>query len=411
VLPASEPGTLGEVLPEITKRFAAEGAVGVLLLDACRLGEIEQRYGFDTHERVLRAIGAVVRDVCAPRLRPGDMHVAGDPGRGEYAVLLFRELDQGDFYRSELAPLARRIVQTIERDANRIFYPVPPSRGAVAAGIALAFRNPFHAVVSQIRSALDEARRDARLNEQRATRAEKRRLLNVLLNGQVRSVYEPIVDARTLTVFGYEALARGPEGTSLSSPMALFELAERTQLVFALDCLCRRGALRGAVDFPTGTKLFLNIRPSAFHDPSFQPDALRRTLDACGLGPGDVVFEISEQESIQNFPTFRKARDAYGAIGFQFALDDTGSGYASFQAVMELAPEFVKVDRAFVAGVDEDPARQAILHGFQTIADRIGARIIGEGLDTLEELDTLRALGVPFGQGWLFGKPTPLRAG
>ena len=77
---------------------------------------------------------------------------------------------------------------------------------------------------------------------------------------------------------------------------------------------------------------------------------------------------------------------------------------------MELSPEFVKVDRAFVAGIDSDPARQAILHGFQTIADRIGALIVGEGLDTLEELATLRDLGIHFGQGWLFGKPTPLRA-
>ena len=68
------------------------------------------------------------------------------------------------------------------------------------------------------------------------------------------------------------------------------------------------------------------------------------------------------------------------------------------------------MDRAFCAGIAEDPARQAILLGFQSIAERIGARIIGEGLDTMEELQMLAQLGVPFGQGWLFGKPHPLRA-
>jgi EAL domain-containing protein (putative c-di-GMP-specific phosphodiesterase class I) len=67
------------------------------------------------------------------------------------------------------------------------------------------------------------------------------------------------------------------------------------------------------------------------------------------------------------------------------------------------------VDRAFVSGIDEDPARQAILLGFQSIAEKINAKIVGEGLDTLEELQMLARLGIQFGQGWLFGKPHPLR--
>jgi EAL domain-containing protein (putative c-di-GMP-specific phosphodiesterase class I) len=76
---------------------------------------------------------------------------------------------------------------------------------------------------------------------------------------------------------------------------------------------------------------------------------------------------------------------------------------------MELAPDFIKVDRAFVSRIDEDTARQELLSALQSVADRLGAQIIGEGLDTLEELETLGRLGISFGQGWLFGKPHPLR--
>ena len=154
----------------------------------------------------------------------------------------------------------------------------------------------------------------------------------------------------------------------------------------------------------------MNIRPTAIHDPSFQPDALTRTLERCGLSPADVVFEISEQESIDNYEIFREARDNYGKLGFQFALDDTGAGYASLEAVLELAPEFIKVDRAFVRGIDQDSARQNMVRAFQAIARDMNSRIIGEGLDTLEELRTLGEMGIQFGQGWLFGKPSPLRA-
>ena len=103
-------------------------------------------------------------------------------------------------------------------------------------------------------------------------------------------------------------------------------------------------------------------------------------------------------------------RDYYGELGFQIALDDVGAAYASLEAVLELTPEFIKVDRAFVKGIDQDPGRQELLRALSSVADRLNARIIAEGLDKLEELETLAELGIPLGQGWLFGTPTPLRA-
>ena len=118
----------------------------------------------------------------------------------------------------------------------------------------------------------------------------------------------------------------------------------------------------------------------------------------------------TEQESIENFEIFREVRDYYGNLGLQIALDDVGAGYASLESILELSPDYIKVDRAFVAGIDEDPMRQELLSALQTLADKINAKIIGEGLDKLAELETLRRLGISFGQGWLFGKPHPLRS-
>ena len=97
--------------------------------------------------------------------------------------------------------------------------------------------------------------------------------------------------------------------------------------------------------------------------------------------------------------------------GFQFALDDTGAGYAGLETLLEIEPEFIKVDRAFVSGIDQDSARQDMLTALLTMAEKTGARVIGEGLDRLEELEMLGELGIHYGQGWLFGHPTPLRAG
>jgi EAL domain-containing protein (putative c-di-GMP-specific phosphodiesterase class I) len=257
---------------------------------------------------------------------------------------------------------------------------------------------------------LSEARHEAAFNRKLIDRRRRTEFIELVLDRKVTSVYEPIVDVNTRTVFGYEALARGPEGSDLRSPLTLFGIAEKEDLVFELDCLCRASGLEGAIDYPKGTKLFLNIRPTTIHDPNFKAEKLIGTLERCQLQPSDVVFEISEQESIHNFETFLEIRDYYRGLGFQIALDDTGAGYAGLESMVRLSPEFIKVDRSFVSGVDQDPVRQDLLGALQAVAGRTGSRIIGEGLDTLEELETLAALGIEFGQGWLFGKPTPLRA-
>jgi len=402
--------TLGDVFPWIGERFSRGGALSVILINASALAKVEGAYGSEAYEQCFRRIGSVIREACGDAITPDDLIVSGETGRSEVVLLLFRRRRGGEFYEIELPQVADAIAQAIARRGRRLLYPYLREAHSVWLGTAAALRNPIFSASTQVRRALEDARADAELNARIENRARREELMGVVLRQDIRAVFEPIVDAKSLTVFGYEALARGPEGSALASPLALFGLAEQNDLVFELDCLCRRAALDGAIDFPEGTKLFVNIVPSAFHDPNFQPDALCRTLERCRLQPTDLVFEISERESIANFSLFRGARDDYGKLGFQFAMDDTGAGYASFEAVLELRPEFVKVDRAFVHGIDEDPARQAVLQGFQTIAEQINARIIGEGLDRLEELQTLDRLGITFGQGWLFGKPTPLRA-
>ncbi len=401
---------LADILDELGVRFNLQGAVGIVFVDATPLQEIERRYGYLAHARALGALADIAQASCQHVLGGPEIVSGGETGRSEVALFVARPSDDASFYADGLPGLAQEIRERLIRHGNRVVYPYMRQIPRLSIGQSYVMRNPLISEVSQLREALETARRDARLDGELARRELRREFTELIVAGRVSSVYEPIVEATGYTVFGYEALVRGPSGSRFESPAELFGLGQQEDLLFELDCLCRRKAIEGARDFPAGAKLFINIRPTAIHDPSFQPDALRRTLDHCGLGPSDVVFEISEQESIENYEIFREARDAYGNLGFQFALDDTGAGYASLEAVMELAPEFIKVDRAFVAGIDEDPARQNMVRAFQAIARDMNARIIGEGLDRLEELQTLAELGIHFGQGWLFGKPAPLRA-
>jgi EAL domain-containing protein (putative c-di-GMP-specific phosphodiesterase class I) len=400
----------GEALSRITAHFTLEGAIGLLVIDASRLAVIERQYGGEAHRRAMDDLATLVQELIGEHLSINDLVLRGETGRNEILVLVFREPNEIDFYKRELPELRRRLSDGLTRRGNRVGYPYLKQAPPLQIGTGVALRNPTIGAESQVSAALCEARDEAELGARIAARRRRQRVFELVLEGRVHSVYEPIVEVATRTVFGYEALARGPEDSELHWPAALFASASEQDLLFQLDCLCRQSGLAGARDLPAGTKLFLNVRPTTIHDPNFRAETLCRTLEGCKLSPNDVVFEISEQESIGNFDIFREVRDYYRGLGFQIALDDTGVGYASLEAVMELSPDFIKVDRAFVSGINEDPARQELLRALRSVAEQISAQIIGEGLDNLEELETLGRLGIPYGQGWLFGKPTPLRA-
>jgi EAL domain-containing protein (putative c-di-GMP-specific phosphodiesterase class I) len=401
---------ISAVADQVGAALARAGALAVLIADAQALDPIERRYGSEAHAGALAELARILAGACDEVVPGRAVFARGEIGRGDVVALIPCAAVEGELFSKGLPAIEQAVRVRMMRQGARAVYPYLRELPPIPIGRAYAMRNPLIAVLTQIRDAVEAARADALLNQRIAGRARRRQLEEIIVHQRVHSVYEPIVDAKSLTVFGYEALVRGPEGTPFASPLHLFQVADEEGLLFELDCLCRKAAVAGATGFPEGAKLFLNIRPSSFHDPSFQLDALTATLARCGLAPSDLVFEISEQESIENYEIFRDARDRYRKLGFQFALDDTGAGYASLEAVAELTPEFIKVDRVFVRGIDQDPVRQRVLQALQGLARDLGARIIGEGLDTLEELRMLDALGIPFGQGWLFGKPSPLRA-
>ncbi len=409
--PGSSAGrNVSELFAEIGERFERAGAVGLITIAAPMIAEVERRHGDGARMRCLESLRERVAELAQERFRSDYLVGFAEPGCDEVMVLVFRRTGSAGFYRTEMPGFRQELFRMLQAEGGQLFYPFTRGPGRLPVGLSVELRNPQFGTATQLRRLIDEARRECRYDVETARREVRQELIETILDQRIYSVYEPIVEVESRTVFGYEALARGPEGSRFHSPMALFSAAEEHELVFELDCVCRESGLRGAMDFPAGTKLFLNIRPTTIHDPNFHGDRLIETLERRQLAPTDVVFEISEQESIASFGAFREMRDFYRGLGFQFALDDTGTGYAGLEELLEVEPDYIKIDRAMVSGVDQDPARQDVLSAVLQLADKMGAQVIGEGLDTLEELEMLGRLGIRFGQGWLFGRPTPLRA-
>jgi EAL domain-containing protein (putative c-di-GMP-specific phosphodiesterase class I) len=407
--PAADIATLERTATELGADFARVGAVGVLAVDASCFAPIDRRFGAAPHQEVLARLAAFVRDKVAAHLAAPDRICLGEMGRDEVLVLFLRDRHDSVFYRETLPALARELGAALQAQGSRLAYPYASEDMRPLAGVSPALHDPTLRVDTLLRRARDLALADAALRAQVDASARRERFMALLFSEDVRVVFEPIVKLESRQLLGYEALVRGTPGGEFATPAQLFAAAAQCDALFELDCLCRRIALRAAGRLPQGAKLFLNCLPSAIHDPALQDSALRDLLARHKLRPSDVVFEISERESIDNFAVFREVCDHYSALGFLIALDDVGVGYSSLEAVTELAPDYLKVDMSFVRGIHEDPARQEILKALTSIAWRLDARIIAEGIETDAELRTLRELAVSYGQGYRIGRASELQ--
>jgi photoactive yellow protein len=210
----------------------------------------------------------------------------------------------------------------------------------------------------------------------------------------VRTVFEPLYDcAGPLTVVGREALMRGPRGLPFEGPMLAFALAKSMAVLEALDLRCFETALATA---PADGLLFVNLHPSTLT--AVPAERILCPLRACGRDPGSVVVEVIEHEAGGEAPLVA-AVARLKREGLRVAVDDFGEGAANLRRVLQLKPDFVKVDRWFVQGAEDDPARRAVLRAMAGFGAETGVRVIAEGLDNGRQLRAVRECGVLLVQG------------
>jgi diguanylate cyclase (GGDEF)-like protein len=233
-----------------------------------------------------------------------------------------------------------------------------------------------------------------------ATRRKAGHIQRLLEPGAIRPVYQPIVRLGDLEPVGYEGLARFPyaDGLSHLPPDVTLAAAAELGLREDLEAACW-AAMADAGSPPDGRLLFVNISPEALEHP--------RLLELADRLPSRLVIEITEQSEVSDYGQLRELLEPWVSRGAAVAIDDTGAGYASLQHVVELRPDFLKLTRSLVADIDRDANRQALLRALAAFARQVGAGIVAEGVERVEELEVLREAKVDYAQGWLFGRPGP----
>jgi EAL domain-containing protein (putative c-di-GMP-specific phosphodiesterase class I)/ActR/RegA family two-component response regulator len=226
------------------------------------------------------------------------------------------------------------------------------------------------------------------------------RVAGAIADGALRMVYQPIVDLAGGQVVGVEALARF-DCDPPRSPSAWFAEAAEVDLAIDLDLAAIEASL-GALDWlPPDVFLSLNVSPATAISGRLH-ESLR------GVRSDRIVLELTEHTRIDDYDVLRAALDELRQQGARVAVDDAGAGYAGLQQILRLRPDIVKLDLEFTHTIDADPVRRALATSLVTFGRDTGEVIIAEGIETMEELDTLGRLGVCWGQGFYLARPGPL---
>jgi diguanylate cyclase (GGDEF) domain len=229
--------------------------------------------------------------------------------------------------------------------------------------------------------------------------------MGILQSGDIRSVFQPIISLKDGELLGYEALSRGPKKSVFENPEKLFEYAKIFGRLWELDLLCRLKALENIAIHNPNFNIFLNVDPNIINDDKFKKGFTKDFVEEFNINPENIIFEITEKNSVIDTQGFKKVIENYKDQGYKIAIDDTGSGYSGLKLITDIHPHFIKLDMNLIRDIDKDGLKYALIKTFYDFCQVTDIKLIAEGIETENELNTLIDIGIDYGQGYFIQKP------
>jgi EAL domain-containing protein (putative c-di-GMP-specific phosphodiesterase class I) len=400
--------TYYEHLSILTEALIRNGNLSLMLLDISPFSAIEEQYGIQTYTSVRQQMFALLHEQSGKDFRKEDILALEEPGGLRILLFLIPRNQPSNICHANLESLRQRLQKVLVPKMLRTSLPYLMAPPRVSIGFAMGIYNPLmdpgHTVLRIIREAIDEAQWEY----QTAARENLHKLKEVILNEELITMYQPIVDLQREKPIGYEALSRGNPDAGYQSPDELFDAAINNHLLVELDRICRKRSLLFSKRLPADAKVFVNTLPATIRDPEFQGKHLIQTLEQACITPDRIVIEITERLVIDNLSLFQDAMTYFTDLGMALAVDDVGSGNSGLETIAKLKPSYLKLDKSLVIGVHASVINREILKGIASLGRNIGAKIIAEGIEKPEELKVIREIGIGYGQGYLLGRPSTM---
>jgi len=397
--------TIGALTEDLGRRLQAFGSLAVFVFRPGSDGHVEQVWGWEAYDDLLldfaRRLKALQTDGVLP---PGTFcveHVRSDE------LLLFVEPGSGFVERPGAVES-----KAGELDAMiRGYLAERADMGGRFRSFVGAARIPYDAkyrVERLLYRGIQEARDQVTRQTVRAEIQGGALLQDAIARRDFYPIFQPVFDLSSGSMIGIEALSRGPRGSEIESGETLFSLADRTGMLVPLERICRAHSLEAASTGKFTGKIFLNLSPAAVTDSDFLEPSFLDQIAARGLSPDNIVLEITERTYVVYEELFREVLARFRQQNFHIAVDDVGTGYSNLASLADIEPDYLKFDTVFVRGIDAHPTKQDLLEALLSFARKMNTKVIAEGIERAEELNTLRSLSVPFGQGFLLARPMPI---
>ncbi len=387
--------------PRVERRACA-----IFLLDLDRFKQVNDTMGHPVGDALLKQV--------ADRLRL-TVEKAGSVGRlggDEFQIIL-----PGNHQREELGHLAHRIIENLSQpysiDGQRVIIGASvgislcPQNGATSeelirnADLALyaakdGGRGRFHFYAQDLHSDAEERHQ------------LEQDLRDAISSGGLELFYQPQVATMTETIAGFEALLRWNHPVhGFISPEKFIPIAEDTGLISAIGEWALRTACSAMAKWPDSVRVAVNVSPIQFADPAF-PSLVTSALANAGIDPARLELEITESVFLNDDQSSDAMFKALKGIGVRLSLDDFGTGYSSLGYLKKAPFDKIKIDQSFVRGATAPGSRNgALIASIVSLAEALGMETTAEGVETLDELDLIRALGCSHIQGFIYEKPIP----
>jgi EAL domain-containing protein (putative c-di-GMP-specific phosphodiesterase class I) len=382
--------------------FERVAGMGVVYLQLGRFAGVESLYGWELYDRVLRLTAASLReDLEISTLKAQHLSLSFN-GCDGFCLLFDLSGRPAQRHASLLEPEARRFRQGVLRRLRQALGRIAVDLMSVYVGVASIADDPRVRPSRNLARGVLEAMRAAEALQTDARKGRVESLKEILSRRELRAVWQAVQGLSDRRVVGYEALIRGPVGSDLEMPDALFTVAREGDMLLELENLCLETIFSSIPRAVRSGVLFVNASARLLTHPVFLDE---RNLAEMQRAHGNIVVEVSEKEIVWNYGAFREVLERLRAAGFRFAIDDAGSGYSGLETILQLRPEYIKVADSIVRNVHQDAIKREVLSSLLSLGRQIGASLVAEGIESEEELRSLTALGLPLGQGFYFGRP------
>jgi EAL domain-containing protein (putative c-di-GMP-specific phosphodiesterase class I)/DNA-binding response OmpR family regulator len=393
--------TVSLVLDHAKETLIEQGEIGIVFIDIEQFESIEAEYGWAFFDEFLRRLGQVVVAESKERFRNAVVTANRVGGSSFYVFFETRgsDLSQENAFDVLANELRQKLIESVRGRVPRL----QSAQIGFFVGAARIDYRPQIRLERQLYQGMQTAADAVRDAEQQRKKQLTRELRDIIRRKRITTLFQPIVWARDGSIFGYEILTRGTANSSFRNSDMLFSFAREAKLAWALEAIALEGALKRlrAVDL-RDRKFLLNLEAEMFVESEFR---IHEMVSYFAEHRGNFVFELTERAAIEDYVVFRQYLDEFREKGIEIAIDDAGSGYASLEAIAALAPDYLKITKGLVSTLSDEPIKQDLVKMLVELSARIGAKTLAEGIETIEEYEACRSLGIDLLQGYFFAHP------